>query len=58
MNTHDEDQNFIEGDLVGMDLQLHDVQASSSDPFVTTSTFDSATGTFEKLGRIAAVFGR
>lgn len=42
--------------LKGLALQLHPVQAASSDPVVRTAQFDPASGTFTIPGRTTAVF--
>ena len=41
---------------VGLNMELHPVQAASADSVVAGSTFDSATGTFTVPGRTTAVF--
>ncbi len=56
VNANDEAQAIAVGDLIGIGLQLHPVQAASVDPIVRTSSFDTATGTFEVPGRTTAVF--
>jgi pullulanase-type alpha-1,6-glucosidase len=56
VNANDQAQSFAVGKLAGADLQLHTIQANSVDPLVQTSSFDSASGTFEVPGRTTAVF--
>ena len=56
VNANDEAQSFTQAGLAGLDLQLHDIQANSVDPIVTTSTFDAVSGTFVIPGRTTAVF--
>jgi pullulanase-type alpha-1,6-glucosidase len=56
VNANDEAQSFTQSGLVGVNLDLHPVQAGSVDPVVKTSSFDIATGTFEVPGRTTAVF--
>lgn len=56
VNANDEAQSFTQTDLVGVDLQLHEVQAGSDDLIVQTSSYNSTTGTFALPGRTTAVF--
>ncbi len=55
-NASPETQTFVLEDVVGYPLQLHAVQAASSDPLTASSTFDAATGTFTVPARTTAVF--
>lgn len=55
-NAAPDEVAFTESALVGAALELHPVLAASSDPIVSTSTFDAATGTFTVPGRTAVVF--
>ena len=55
-NAQPEEVKFNDSTLAGKDFVLHSVQQNSSDEFVRSSTFDSASGTFTIPGRTAAVF--
>jgi pullulanase/glycogen debranching enzyme len=55
-NSNPSEITFTEAALVGVGLELHPIQVSSSDAVVQTSSFDSATGTFTVPGRTTAVF--
>lgn len=55
-NPNTEDLVFTREDLIGIDLQLHPVLASSADTVVQTSTFDNETGEFVIPARTTAVF--
>ena len=55
-NASDVAQTLIVSGLIGIDLTLHPVQASSSDPIVKQSSFDPATGAFSVPARTTAVF--
>ncbi len=55
-NASPEAQTFTLADVVGYPLQLHAVQAGSSDAITASSTFDAATGTFTVPARTTAVF--
>jgi pullulanase len=55
-NANDDDVSFPMPAASGLDLRLHPVQASSTDPIVGLSAFDIATGTFSVPGRTTAVF--
>ncbi len=55
-NASPETQTFTLADVAGFPLQLHAVQAASSDPITASSAFDSATGTFTVPARTTAVF--
>jgi hypothetical protein len=55
-NASDVAQTLIVSGLVGIDLTLHPVQASSSDAVVKQSSFDPATGAFSVPARTTAVF--
>ncbi|MGB0384249.1 MAG: pullulanase-type alpha-1,6-glucosidase [Ardenticatenaceae bacterium] len=55
-NANDEAQTIQIASLTGSRLQLHALQAASSDPVVKTATFDSATGTFSVPARTTAIF--
>jgi pullulanase len=48
--------SFAVEDAIGLAMELHPVQAASADPVVASSTFDSATGTFNVPARTTAVF--
>jgi pullulanase-type alpha-1,6-glucosidase len=55
-NANDDYAIFTMPEAVGLNLRLHAVQASSTDPLVGLSAFDSTTGTFSVPGRTTAVF--
>ncbi len=55
-NASPETQTFTLADVTNIPLQLHAVQAASSDPITASSAFDSATGTFTVPARTTAVF--
>jgi pullulanase-type alpha-1,6-glucosidase len=58
INANDEAQVFTVDALVGEDVILHPVLASSADPIVRTASFTDATGTFSVPARTTAVFVR
>jgi pullulanase-type alpha-1,6-glucosidase len=55
-NANVADASLVEASLAGEALQLHPVQAASTDPVVRTATFDAGAGSFTVPGRTAAVF--
>ncbi len=55
-NASDDDILFPVAELVGADLVLHPVQASSADSIVRTASFDAVTGGFAVPARTTAVF--
>jgi pullulanase/glycogen debranching enzyme len=56
VNANDEAQSFAANDFKGKKMQLHPVLVESVDPVVKTSTFNTATGTFNVPARTTAVF--
>jgi pullulanase/glycogen debranching enzyme len=56
INANDEAQSFTVGELAGIELNLHLVQAGSVDDVVKSAVYDSETGTFTVPGRTTAVF--
>lgn len=55
-NATGTDITYTEAQLAGLTLQLHPVQAASTDPIVQGSAYDSASGTFTIPARTTAVF--
>jgi len=55
-NVRDTAELFTLPAVAGTAMELHPVQAASSDPVVRMSTYDAATGTFGVPARTAAVF--
>jgi pullulanase-type alpha-1,6-glucosidase len=55
-NAAKAEQTFRADALKGAALELHPVQAASSDPVVKTAKFDAATGIFDVPARTTAVF--
>jgi polyhydroxyalkanoate synthesis regulator phasin len=56
VNASDDYVSFPMPELIGLEIGLHPVQQSSTDPIVRTATFDTATGTFGVPARTTAVF--
>jgi len=56
VNASDDYVSFPMPELIGLEIGLHPVQESSTDPIVRTATFDPATGTFGVPARTTAVF--
>jgi len=56
VNARDTAESFNLPELAGTAMELHPVQAASTDPVVGTSTYDPATGTFGVPARTTAVF--
>jgi hypothetical protein len=56
INANDEALSFTDGDLAGMTLGLHPVQAASVDAVVKTASYAGGSGTFEIPARTTAVF--
>jgi pullulanase-type alpha-1,6-glucosidase len=56
INASDAYVSFPMSELIGLEIGLHPVQESSTDPIVRMATFDGATGTFGVPARTAAVF--
>jgi pullulanase-type alpha-1,6-glucosidase len=57
-NANDQAQSYAAASFKGQNIQLHPVQALSSDSVVRTAAFNSATGTFSVPARTTAVFVR
>jgi len=55
-NASDDPVVFQVPEEAGREAELHPVLAASTDPVVQTSSFDSATGTFDVPARTTAVF--